>query len=42
MAAEIDFMRKSLGYNWTDYKTNTVVHNELQIKSVIEKINVHK
>ena len=32
MAAEMNCMRKSLGYNWTDYKTNTEILNELKIR----------
>ena len=27
VAAEIKFMRKILGYNWTDYKTNNEILN---------------
>ena len=27
VAAELTFMRKSIGYNWTDYKTNTDIIN---------------
>ena len=27
MASETAFMRKRLGYNWTDYKTNTDIIN---------------
>jgi hypothetical protein len=33
-------MRKGLGYNWTDSKTNTEILNELKIASVIQKTNV--
>ena len=33
VAAKIKFMNKTLGSNWTDYKTST---------EVIEKINVYK
>ena len=36
------FTRKSSGYNWTDYKINTKVLNELNISSIIGKINAHK
>ena len=42
VAGEMKFIRKSLGYNWTDYKTKTEILNELKITSVIEKIHVHK
>ena len=35
-------MRKSLGYNWTDYKANTEMLNELKFTSIIEKINVYE
>ena len=37
MKAEIKLTRKSLGNNWTGYKTNTGVLNELKITSVMEK-----
>ena len=39
--AEMKCMRKSLAYNWTEYKTNTAELYELNIIAVIEKINVH-
>ena len=42
VAAEIKFTRKILGYNWTDYKTNTHIIHGLNITSVTEKINVYK
>ena len=35
-------MRKSLCYNWNDYKTNAEVLNELKIAPGIDKINIHK
>ena len=33
----MSLMRKSSGYNWTDYKTNTEILNKLKITSTIEK-----
>ena len=39
VTVKMDFVRKSLGYNWTDYKTNTEASNELKITSVLEKSN---
>ena len=35
-------MKNSLGYNWTDYKTNTGILNQLKIISVTEKMNKYK
>ena len=29
------YMRKTTGYNWTDYKTNTETEKELNITSVL-------
>jgi hypothetical protein len=28
-AAEMKYMRRTAGYNWTDYKTNTQITKEL-------------
>jgi hypothetical protein len=30
-------MKKSLDYNWTDYRTNTEILNEIKIPSFLEK-----
>ena len=40
VAAEMKFKRKSLDFNWTDYKTSTGKSNELKITSVTEKIKI--
>jgi len=31
VAAEMKYMRRTAGYNWTDYKTNVQIVNELKI-----------
>ena len=36
------FMREKEGYNWTDYKTNTEILNELKMTLHIQKMNVFK
>jgi hypothetical protein len=36
------FISKSLGYNWTDYKTNIEVLNELKITSTTEKMYINQ
>ena len=41
VSAEIKFKMKRLGYNLTEYKTNTEILNELKITSVVEKINMY-
>ena len=43
VAAEMKFIGKSLGFNWTDLKKiNTLILNELKIISATEKINVYE
>jgi hypothetical protein len=37
-AAEIKHMRKTAGYTWTDYKTNTETAKELNITPALDKI----
>ena len=41
-SADMKFMKKSLVYNWTDYKTDIETLNEFKIILVTEKINVYK
>ena len=36
-AAEMKYMRKTAGYIWTDYKTNTETEKELNITPVLKK-----
>ena len=37
-AAEMKYMRKTAGYTWTDYKTNTEIATELNITPILDKI----
>ena len=37
-AADMKYMRKTAGYTWTDYKTNTGIAKELNITPVLDKI----
>ena len=40
-AAEMKHMRRTAGYTWTDYKTNTQIHKfvkELKITSILDKL----
>jgi ABC-type ATPase involved in cell division len=36
-AAEIKYMRRTAGYIWTDYKTNTQIAKELKITTILVK-----
>ena len=36
------YMRKTAGYIWSDYKTNTEITNELKITPVLQKIQNYK
>jgi len=40
--AEIKYMRKTAGYTWTDYKTNTEIAKELNITPVLDKIQDYR
>jgi hypothetical protein len=37
-AAEVKYMRRSAGYTWTDYKTNSQIAKELEATSVLDKL----
>jgi hypothetical protein len=37
-AAEMKYMRRTAGYTWTDYKTNTQITEELKIPPVVDKL----
>jgi hypothetical protein len=37
-AAEMKYMRRTAGYTWTDYKTNTKITKELKITPVLDKL----
>jgi hypothetical protein len=41
-AAEMKYMRRTAGYIWTDYKTNTQIAKELKITPVLEKLLEYK
>jgi hypothetical protein len=41
-AAEIKYMRRTAGYTWTDYKTNTQTANELKITPTLDKLLEYK
>jgi hypothetical protein len=41
-AAEMKHMRRTAGYIWTDYKTNTQIAKELKITPIIDKLLEHK
>ena len=36
-AAEMNYMRRTAGYTWTDYKTNLHIAKELEITPVLDK-----
>jgi hypothetical protein len=37
-AAEMKCMRRTEGYTWTDYKTNTQIAKELKITTIWDKL----
>ena len=37
-AAEMKYMRRKAGYNWTDYKTNAQIAKELKITPILDKL----
>jgi hypothetical protein len=41
-AAETKYMRRTAGYTWTDYKTNTQITNELKITPTLDKLLEYK
>jgi hypothetical protein len=36
--AEMKYMRRTAGYTWTDYKTNSHIAKELEITPVLDKL----
>jgi len=40
--AEIKYMRRTAGYTWTDYKTNTQIAKELKITPILDKLLEYK
>jgi hypothetical protein len=41
-AAEMKYMRRTAGYTWTDYKTNTRIAKELKITPTLYKLLEYK
>jgi len=41
-AAEMKCMRRTAGYIWTDYKTNTQITKELKITQILDKLLEYK
>jgi hypothetical protein len=41
-ATEMKYMRRTAGYTWKDYKTNTQIANELKITPNLDKLLEHK
>jgi len=42
VAAEMKYMRRTAGYNWTDYKTNVQIVKELKIIPFLDKLLEYK
>jgi len=41
-AAEMKYMRRTAGYTWTDYRTNTQTAKELKITTILDKLLEYK
>jgi len=41
-AADMEYMRRTAGYTWTDYKTNAQIAKELKITPVLDKLLEYK
>jgi hypothetical protein len=41
-AAKMKYMRRTSGYTWTDYKTNTQIAKQLKITPILEKLLKYK
>jgi hypothetical protein len=41
-AAEMKYMRRTAGYIWIDYKTNTQIAKELNITRILDKLLEYK
>jgi hypothetical protein len=41
-AAEMKYMRRTAGYIWTDYKTNTQIGNKLEILPILSRLLQYK
>jgi hypothetical protein len=40
--AEMKYMRRTAGYTWTDYKTNTRIAKELKLTPILDKLLEYK
>jgi hypothetical protein len=41
-AAEMKYMRRTAGYTWSGYKTNTQIAKELKITTILDKLLEYK
>jgi hypothetical protein len=41
-AGEMRYMRRTAGYTWKDYKTNTQIAKELKITTILDKLLEYK
>jgi hypothetical protein len=41
-AAEMKYMKRPIGYTWTNYKTNTQIAKELKMTPVLDKLLEYK
>jgi len=41
-AAEMKYVRRTIGYTWTDYKTNAQIAKELRIAPILDKLLEYK
>ena len=41
-ATHMKYMRRTAGYTWTDYKTNTQIAKELKITPILDKLLEYK
>jgi hypothetical protein len=41
-AAEMKYMRRTAGFTWTDYRTNTQIAKELKITPVLDRLLEYK
>ena len=42
IAAKMKYKRRTAGYSWTDYKTNTQITKELKITPILDKLLEYK
>ena len=41
-AAEMEYLRRTAGYTWTDYRTNLQIAKELKITPILDKLLEYK